>query len=141
MKNGYFPVDIHAVKEYGIDKWQQGFFWPVSDTDFNALCGDIEQCLARYINEQPAEIRDLLLIKSDLRTDYWHFLHAIKVIDTVKSEGGRVLYSDRTLWYKGLIEGGPGTAKMKQSLLRKSPANYTTRKKMEIAIKKYVKNK
>ncbi|MEW5766991.1 MAG: hypothetical protein AB1797_05100 [bacterium] len=105
-----FPVDIFALKEYGIKKWQDEFFWPVSDRDFIALCRDIERCVINQINTQPIEMSDLLLVQGTLRGEYQQFLHAVKVLEQVKSRGLEVLFSDKTLWYKHLMTGNLPTA-------------------------------
>lgn len=102
-----FPVDIFAIKEYGIKNWQSEFFWPVSDEDYFNLCGSIDGCLIRWIETQPEEMSDLLLIISSLRAEYWHFLHALKVAQDISAEGGKILYSGDALWYKEIIGGGP----------------------------------
>jgi len=105
MTDRQFPVDIHAAKKYGIEKWQKEFFWPVSDRDFAVLCDDIDQCLRRHINDQPEEISDLLLIAVEMRSEYRHFLHALMVTEKVKNAGLDLLYSDKSLWYKDIVTG------------------------------------
>ena len=57
------PVDIFAVKEYGIDKWQREFFCPISDDEFITLYRDVEQCLVDEINRQTGQLKALLIIQ------------------------------------------------------------------------------
>lgn len=102
----YFPVDIFAVKKYGIEKWQNEFFWPVSDKDFVNFSNDIEQCMVKRINDEPEDIGDLLIIQRGLPVQYWHILHALKVIDEIKSRGLTVLFSDDSFCYRDLLTDG-----------------------------------
>ena len=37
ISEGEFPVDIFAVKEYGVERWRKDFFWPVSDSEYIRL--------------------------------------------------------------------------------------------------------
>jgi hypothetical protein len=102
-----FPVDIFAVKEYGVDKWQSEFFWPFSDHEFNNLCQDIEQCFTAEINNHPEEIKVLAGIQYKLKVEYANFLHALKRIQQMQSQGKEILYSDKAWWYKNLMEEAP----------------------------------
>lgn len=137
-----FPVDIFAVKEYGVKKWQDEFFWPVSDKDFVVLCRDIDQCIIDQINTQPQEISDLLLVQGTLRVEYQQFLHAVKVLEQVKFRGLEVLFSDKTLWYKYLITGSLpvpyGFSKKKDDY--NNPYADSLVKKVKGRIKKYLKS-
>lgn len=114
----YFPVDIFAVKEYGIKKWQDEFFWPVSDKEFVNIACDIEQCLRRYTEAQTGEMSDLLLILCGLRPDYWHFLHALKVVNKLEEAGKDAAYSKSSLWYGDIIAGCPEAASVSKRKIR-----------------------
>ncbi len=107
IKEKKFPVDIFAVKEHGIEKWQAEFFWPVSDDEFENLYQDIERYFIAQINSQPDEIKMLAGIQYKLKVEYENFLHALKVIQQIQSQGKKILYSDKTWWYKSLIETIP----------------------------------
>lgn len=106
---GCFPLDIFAVKQYGIARWQREFFWPVSDLEFRRMCDEVESLLTRHINEDPAELSDVLLIKWQLLSEYAHFLHAVWVLTRIEAQGFMPLYTGNTLWYgdlaKNLLNG------------------------------------
>jgi len=106
MKNK-FPVDIFSVKEYGIDRWQKEFSWPVSDEDYVTLCRDIEEMLITKINAYPEDISDLLLVLSSLRSEFWHFIHAVDVFNRLSEKNTEMLYSEKTLWYKDVAPAMP----------------------------------
>ncbi|MFH0840012.1 MAG: hypothetical protein V1883_03220 [Candidatus Omnitrophota bacterium] len=121
MAGTQFPVDIYAVKEYGVKKWQGEFFWPVSDDEFVKLGTEIDRYLKDEINRQSGEMSDLLLIYSSLRAEYLLFFHALKVAQRVKAAGKELMYSDKTLWYKEIASG----ERMEIPKLRRGKAKYT----------------
>lgn len=133
-KKTCFPVDIFAVKEYGIKKWQDEFFWPVSDTEFVNLAKDIRQCLRKQINVQPEEISDLLVIQRRLLPEYLHFFHALKVMDKIKEEGKDILYSKNLLWYEDIANG---TLK-NLNTLEKGRVKYGRLTKVRFVIKEFL---
>ncbi|NQT06210.1 MAG: hypothetical protein HQ575_01570 [Candidatus Omnitrophica bacterium] len=141
-KDRYFPVDIIKIKEYGIEKWRNDFFWPVSDSEFFALYEDISASLRRYITTQPEEIGDIFLIQRYLVTEYLHFLHALKVIQKIGRLGMRILYTDHTPWYKKLTTDHYPAENPIPNIGRPmcDLCNYTFCKNTEITIKKIAKN-
>jgi len=141
MKGRHLPVDICSIKEYGLSKWREGFFWPVSDKDFMNLCWDTENVVREDIDTLPEDAGDLLLVQSLLRMEYWLFLHALKVTHTIQANGGKILCSDGALYYKDITGGGP----IKDSFLKSRRAKYDANnhailKKVEIRTKRLVKN-
>ena len=103
MNNSVFLVDSGAIKKYGISQWQENFFWPVSDNDFVSLCKDIEDCFARYINSESAEISDILLVQRNLMIECWHFLHALLVTNRIRDKRKKIIISPGILWYKDIL--------------------------------------
>jgi hypothetical protein len=97
------PVDTCAVKKYGVERWQKEFFWPVSDAEFTQLYMGIENILRKYIDAEPEEIGDLLLIQRTLVREYLHFLHALKAVDAFKRNKKEIFFSEHTLWYKNIL--------------------------------------
>lgn len=94
------PVDIFSIKEYGIDRWRENFYWPVSDDEFVRLAQEIDGCLRNHITNGPEKIRKLFLIQAVLRTEYWHFIHTVLVEQRFKKVGLAPLLSDHTFWYE-----------------------------------------
>jgi len=105
MEEGiYVPLDIFAVKMYGIERWRREFFWPVSDDAYRRLCNDIEVCLRRHIDEEQELVSDVLIGKYILWFEYCHFLHALKVIQDTRKAGKIPLCSPQSRYYKNVIE-------------------------------------
>ncbi len=106
MSENRFPVDIFAIKEYGVDKWHEEFFWPVSDDEFISLYNDITQCLVDEINNQQRQAKIPLIIQHQfLNMEYANFLHALKVINKFRPLNMDLFYSNDTWWYKNLVLG------------------------------------
>lgn len=127
-QKSFFPIDIFAVKEYGIEKWQSEFFWPVSDSEFTALSRDIDQYFLAEINNRHSELGDLLLIISSLRGEYSHFLHAVDVVSRLMRIDKNILSSERSLWYRDILNERP----IPLGRFRKDAKEYGTAKKLKI---------
>ena len=141
MIDNKFPVDIFAAKKYGIKLWSEEFFWPVSDKEFINLYKDIEQSYRKYINSSEEGLSHLILIQRHLLFEYSNFLHALKVIDMVKSYGKEIIYSDNALWYKDLL-----TESYRENVLPKIERakcklhNYNLSANLKIQARKLAKN-
>lgn len=114
--NGQFPVDIYAAKEYGIEKWQKEFFWPVSDMDFADIYKSVEKCFKDRIKTADPEISGLLLLQADLRFEYLSFIHAFKVAEEVRKRNMALMYSDNSLWYKDIATDKPNYISLARDL-------------------------
>ncbi|MDO8435679.1 MAG: hypothetical protein Q7S89_03315 [bacterium] len=99
------PLDIFAAKAYGLKQWQDEFSWPVSDQEFVGLCDAIEGVIAAHINAAPSLVSDALLVKRNLPFEYWHFLHALWVLERIRGSGAEPLASKHSLWYGALLDG------------------------------------
>ena len=137
MKNS-FPVDILQAKQYGLKAWQKDFFWPVSDREFLPFCKDIERTMINYVDVLPQELSELFFVQRYLSFEYWHFLHAIKVIDRLKAQGIKPLCGDASIWYKELVTGTytSGTPNIKISRYNL----YTPKQMAQDRIKNLAKN-
>lgn len=101
----YYPVDIDAIKKYGLDKWHEEFFWPVSDREYLVLCQDVLEFFKEFINAQPDRVGELLLVQAVLRAEYWNFFHVIKAVERIKRLRGGITYSHNLSWYyKDVVE-------------------------------------
>ncbi len=125
-----FPVDIYAAKEYGIEKWQREFYWPVPDRDFVKLYIKLESLLRKYIENEKSEASDLLLLQADLRFEYLSFCHAVKVLEEIKKAGMDPIYSSRSVWYQDIMTKNLHTASLTES---KQKARFSTVAKSEMA--------
>jgi len=107
MDNNTFATDIPSILDYGIEKWQKDFFWPVSHQEYAALESRVENIFKEHIRKyQGEQISSLLLVNYLLFLEYSNLLHALKVIQQLNKLGKKPLYSDSSLYYKGLIENG-----------------------------------
>ncbi|KKU14074.1 MAG: hypothetical protein UX17_C0002G0007 [Parcubacteria group bacterium GW2011_GWC2_45_7] len=136
MNDIFFPVDINAVKKYGVARWQKEFFWPVSDNDFFALCADLEACMARRIAMESKTNRDTLLIKASiLLVEYYHFLHAQKVILEISRRNSAPLYTEKSLWYCDIIRDT-----LDKRLINTTYASTGRMKMMKIQLRRLLRN-
>lgn len=99
-----FPVDIVAVKDYGIQRWITDFFWPISDDAFVGLARDVEGAFTAQVNALPTELAELLLVKRNLSLEYLHLFHALAVVATARSLGFLVHASSGAFWYPDVLE-------------------------------------
>jgi len=107
MPDDKFPVDIFAVKKYGIDKWQKNFFWPVSDDEFISIYKDIDQSFVNEISKQNRDIKIPLIIQDRfLILEYANFLHVLKVMKAIQSRRMDILSLNSTWWYRNLLLRG-----------------------------------
>lgn len=103
-----FPTDIFAVKEYGITRWQEEFFLPVSDEKYLEMYQDVDRCIEKAINGTPADVANLLSIDAVyLSIEYANVLHALKVIDVVGKNGIELFCTGNSLWYKKITDKAP----------------------------------
>lgn len=98
-----YPIDIFAIKKYGLERWQSGFFWPVSDREVEKIFGDLERCWLDHIRTQPSETGDLLLIQFKNLYQLTAFFHAVKVEQKLRQAGRVPLCTDNTLLYREIL--------------------------------------
>src|SRR3989338_2625926 len=99
LEDNCFPVDIYAVKLYGVDKWSKSFFWPVDDVEFVGLCSDIENLLNNHLGEFSRDVRDAWRVKGVFMVEYWNFLHARMVKIRIEKRGMKPVSFARPHWY------------------------------------------
>ncbi len=103
----YFPLDINASKKYGIKKWQEEFFWPVSYKSFLEVEARIKETLNELINENRDNyLGDLLVINYKIFFEYTNLLHALWVLKDLREKGLKPLYGEDSVIYKGILEKG-----------------------------------
>ena len=139
-KKRLFPVDMFAVKIYGIQKWQDEFSWPVSDKEFFSLAEAVEKSFVEHVNNEKKDISDLLLIKRFLPFEYWHFLHALMVIKLAKSDDMDILCSDRLPWYEELITGAYINKNSNIKIVRHNLKSFTFYENFKIRVRSLLKN-
>lgn len=99
-----FPIDIFAVKQYGVEKWRKEFFWPVSDETFIKIEMDIKNMWVSIMDKYK-QISTFLLIQNKLPLEYALFLHVLLVIKEVTSRGMQVLFTNESVLYRNLLQG------------------------------------
>ncbi len=101
----YFPLDIKSAKSYGVKKWQEEFFWPVSYKSYMQMETKIKHALNELINENiDNELSELLLISYKLSFEYSTFLYSLRVLKEVNKVKLIPLSSDMSVNFKGIIE-------------------------------------
>ena len=106
MKDNAYPIDVYSVYEYGLKKWQKDFFWPMDHNWFLEVQKDVRNLFVNFANENDNDIGDIVLIKSKIYYELANILYAIKLVDELKRLGRRIVYSDKSFYFKGLIERG-----------------------------------
>src|SRR3989339_1484390 len=117
MKN--FPVDIYSILDYGLEKWAEEFFWPVSDLEFSGLYTDIEKMFKNHVNaHQDETVAGLLLIQYKLIIEYANFIHALWVVKRLEKSGHRLFISPHgQTFYRGIIEGYSPEYELKRTVI------------------------
>lgn len=103
MEKRLFPLDIFAVKQYGVERWQREFFWPVSDNEYLSLANDIEQLFIHSVAKFDDLSAKVLLVKRPITMDYNTFLHSLWVVQRVSSLHFQPLYSKHIKWYPSIL--------------------------------------
>ena len=98
-----FPVDIYGVKKIGIEKWQEDFFWPVTDEEFFSLCDHTEAVLREEIEGSEQTPRDVLIAGINLAYEYASVLHALLVIKRLQEKGCEILFDEKSNYYRELL--------------------------------------
>ncbi len=100
-----FPVDIFGVKQIGVEKWQDGFFWPVSDREYFAFTDQIGDIFHEEIKKGSRTLRDVLLSHIGLIQQYGMVLHALLVVDRLKEAGHDVFLHEESQYYSEILTG------------------------------------
>lgn len=109
----YFPLDINAAKKYGIKRWQEGFFWPVSHKSFIEIENEIKKVLNNLITTHATNyLSDLLLINYKIFLEYNNLLNSVRVLQELKKKGFKPIYTKDSINYRGLIEKGLPTCRL-----------------------------
>lgn len=103
----HFPLDIKAARKYGINKWREGFFWPISYKSFLEVERKIKGALNSLINKnKDNDMGDLLVINYKIFFEYSNLLNALRVLKELNQKGLKPLYSNDSVLFKGIIEKG-----------------------------------
>ena len=101
-----FPLDIWSVKEYGVERWHQDFFWPVTSPEYQRFRDEIELLYVETINDSPREIGDALwVLFSWASVGLPTLLHALMVVQRLQRANLSFSYHSSTPYYQALIEG------------------------------------
>ena len=103
-----FPVDIQAVKEYGIENWQASFpCWPVSDADYLSLFEAIDELYLKTTLEAAPALRDALLAAYKITVDYATSFYAAMMVDRLTQQGFSLSYDKHSFsagYYDALVK-------------------------------------
>lgn len=104
--NSVYPTDIFSVFDYGIEKWQKGFFWPVPYDWFLKPQHDTLNIFTTFSTEDDSEIGDMPLTAIKLYLELANMLYAIKIKQELEKQGKKIKYSDKSVYFKGLVKKG-----------------------------------
>jgi len=103
-----FPTDIFAVKEYGVARWQEEFFLPISDKEYLEMCRDVDAYIDKAIKAASQDVAGLLSVNAVyLSVEYANILHALKLADVLGRRGIGLFSTDNSLWYKRVTDNAP----------------------------------
>jgi hypothetical protein len=105
MQNDLFPVDVPSVLDYGIDKWHEEFFWPVSEPAFAQLFGTVESWYLAAVKDAQQPIKDFLVIHYKLISGLANYLHARMAVAAIQQRKQQPLYHQNSVSYRQVIEG------------------------------------
>lgn len=121
-KENSYPIDIFSVFKYGIEEWQGRFFWPLPHNWFPSLCRDIRKVFYDFVKENNNEMGDIALIAITLYCELANVLYAIKIAEELNKRGVGIAYSDRSLYFKGLVRNGVPEASFLERAESEKPA-------------------
>ena len=98
-----FPVDIFGVKQVGVEKWQEAFFWPVSDREYFSFTDQIGDIFHEEMQKGSRTLRDVLLSHIGLIQQYGMVLHALLVVERLKETGHDVFLHDESQYYPEIL--------------------------------------
>lgn len=134
------PIDLASVRAYGVARWQEEFFWPISDETYLGMCREIEHAIEQEIARLPPEQSEpLLVVGNGLVFEYQHFLHAVFVLDALTRAGDLPMVDDRSHWYAPLARGN-GPCLRPFGSASASPLHYTSIDRWLVLGKQFLKS-
>ncbi len=102
-----FPLDIGAVKAYGVDRWRAEFSWPVSDQEFFSIAADVRGSMRAALGAADDSQRSILLVARELPIEFMHMLHAILVLQRLDVAEREPTCHPNAPWYPALLGRRP----------------------------------
>lgn len=98
---------MESILSYGIDKWQEEFFWPISYEQLMVIETEIKQVINHVIDENKNDyISDLLVINYKIFMDYSNLFYSLLVLKALKQQNLTPMYGTDSVSFKGLLETG-----------------------------------
>ncbi len=99
-----FPLDIESVKEIGVDKWRNGFYWPVAYSP--DIEGQIKQIFNDIIKNGSDQDRELITINYKLYIEYANLINSLLILKKLSETAYKPLCMGESIQFKGIIEKG-----------------------------------
>lgn len=99
-----FPLDIESVKQIGVDKWRDGFYWPVAYSP--DIEDHIKQIFHEIIKNGPDQDRELMTINYKLYIEYANLINSLLILKKLSEAGCKPLCISESIQFKGIIEKG-----------------------------------
>ncbi len=85
------PMDIYAIKEIGIEKWQKSYFWPVTDRVYFNLLDELWDNFDEMCTNTSPILNDVLLSDTKFISFIASYLHCHIVKTLCEKEGRKIL--------------------------------------------------
>jgi len=106
IKNS-LPLDIESARAFGLKKWRDRFFWPVSYDSYVRVETEVKKAFNRLINENSGNgLGELLVVGYKLFLEYSAFLYSLKVLKELEDMDIMPLCGSTSVNFKGITENG-----------------------------------
>ena len=100
-KSKIYCVGIEAIKQYGVKKWHNEFFLPISSKDYDLMCEKIYKVYRSIlISNISWETKNVMYVMWKIIFKYIHFLHRYILHVYLRDKGYHILSSDDDGFYK-----------------------------------------
>lgn len=100
-----YPLDLDSIIEYGIDRWHNDYYWPLSNLETIDLEIKIKNVLNIVITEYPNDIiKNLTLINYKMYLVFLKFLSTLYLFNRLKEKNYSLIYSSCSTYNKEIYE-------------------------------------
>lgn len=108
-REAVYCFGMDAIKQYGIRKWHNEFFMPLSIDDYHFIRESVFDAYKRVLTSHISdEWKDVVYIMHDTISKYGQFFHEFMPVRLLEKEGYKILYREKPKVYKleNALSGG-----------------------------------